>query len=315
MLIFLMAIITSVSMSVFSNERGRVHVHGSCILLNTLGEVRAVFPGIRCYFFDDGRFLSAGQSTLRLFLKDGAISWEYPVGVPNFSVSISPDQKRINIISQKFSMPEKKIFNFGIDILDMEGKILKNLSGFSTRNVFLGPKSITEIPSQIKTSRHSWFRKGNYLLTVPQKGIIVLSRELKVIHSFKLPNSIGQHIESLQVTSSGVLYYLNKAFRLSKEDVMATAIQEFDIDSGKVTFSYPSVPNGSFHIPFGGSVQRIGDDQYQVSHPLAGLYTISRGDSRILNFTAGPLFNDKGIRPASSLVVPKLDSFFKSWDL
>lgn len=269
-----------------------------CSVYDFSGNLTRAFPGIRCIFFDDGRLLSGGPKSLRMFGPLGEMQWEIRRHF-HHHMSLTKDKKYVLALSSTPSRsdPEKRMdLILKIDLL---GKIVaeKNAESlFADVGVSFGkwpsPKgvgrfksegshfnSIYEVAEEISSEP---FVAGSIVVNTLRGGVFVLSPDLKrIFKHWIFPHSDNHSVHDVQVTEDGQLFYFNNKNKEDEKGIYSS-IEIWNPRNRKLSFKYTAQPKQFFYSPVTGSVQMLDKNLVLFSDHLGGVFIINRKTKELI---------------------------------
>ncbi len=294
---------------------------------------RKIFPGELCQFLDDGRFVSATNTSLRLFSKAQEVLWEIK-GHFHHQVNLSVDKKRILVLSSDMVKRERRLQRDDVFvILDLEGKILARESffphiqkrGLKALKWTMTPilkrtgtdletshfNSMYEIPENSYSNTVPWLKAGNIIANSLELGVFVFSPDLKkVLHHRVFEFSQRHNVHDIQITQEGEFLIFNN-LAVTKKKTPSSAIQKFSGPENRMTLEFQGSPPEMFFSAVCGGVQELGDYIF-FSHVTNGGYIYSKSKKEILYFFPGHLGNILENIPTQQLKAIDARAFLKN---
>lgn len=291
------------------------------------------FPGERCIFLDDGKFVSSTKKEIRMFSPGKEILWEIK-GHFHHQVNLSEDKQRILALSSDIVVrDEKKVRDDVVVILNLDGKIIAreriypHLVSERTAKVRkmiqenpLDPEvkyesshfnSIYEIPENKYSKEIPWLQAGNIIINSTGIGVYVLTPNLKkIIHHKVFPFSFLHSIHDVQITPEGEYLIFNNKVTNSR-GARISAIQKYNEPEDKLTLDFRASPQEIFYSPYCGGVQDLGDVIF-FSHVFNGGYLYSKGEKTIIQSFPGVNGDERESSPTQQLKLINGHSFLKN---
>ncbi len=265
-----------------------IHNVIDCQIFDMKGEILRRYPGEFCIFLDDGRFVSAQKSELLLYDQSGKVIWRRAL-FPHHQMNLSLDGKRILVLgseTRSLSKDKKDLFRSDVYyIVDLSGKILNEYRLFDHAQAF--PKerwanakarrfpliwskatypgvswefshtnSFYEIPENILGSRHSAFKKGNFIFNdISLMITFVLNADLKSVlwqsPILREDWTMLHDVQVLQGTDRLLIYDNGTPNRRYSRLLQMNPISE------KIYWEYKAKPSTSFYMEKRGGVQLL----------------------------------------------------------
>lgn len=280
------------------------------------------FPGFMCIFFDDGSFVSASETHIRLINKNSNVVWEVP-GSFHHQMNLSPDGKRIlTLDSVNVDTASGKMRADVPTIISIEGKALHRVTAYDlmkqagqqSLDFYLNPElmrkfgvkqevshfnSIYEIPKINNKNVPSYIKEGNIIVNGLSLGIHVLSPDLKtVLFQTRFPSSDYHWVHDVKVKENGNFLFFNNmdAEPFKKRGLYPTtkllsgntienyssSVQEFDPALKKNIFTFNASPKSMFFSRVCGNVQEIDQGMMLFTHNLNGTFIYSKKQKTIV---------------------------------
>lgn len=328
-----------------------LHLINGCTLYSTSGKQLRLFPGSYCIFFEDGKFLSATESALRLFNKKNEVVWEIP-GHFHHQLNLSSDRKRILTLSSELvETPQGPVRTDVILVISLDGKVLHRQSGVEIMkqakqesiNFFMANQlaeifktkienthfnSVYEIPKITNKNVPSYIKEGNIIVNGLVLGIHILSPDLKtVLFQKKFDTSYNHWVHDVQVKSNGNVIYFNNIDAIPGKPLYpiilsgqnpenySSSVQELDPLMKKIIFNFSASPKSLFFSWVCGSVQELSSDILLFTHYLNGAYIYSKSKKTTLATVPGTNADYHRIVPSQQVKAQDLTAFLSHWTL
>ena len=297
-----------------------------CRLFDSTGSALKTLPGEFCQFYANGDLLTATVESLRMIDQNNYVKWELK-GFFHHQLNKSADGKKILVLDSfiKKTKQEPRLIVEKFMVLDLDGKILFQATSedllrqvpvkMYAPNQQTHLNSFYEIP-KLKTDRvlPSFLKEGNFILNSYRLGVFILSPDLKkVLHHFVFKSSIANQVHDVQVLETGNILFFNNMSVDSQKRNPFSAIQELDMVTNEIIFSFSGTPAGVFYSLFCGGVQELDQEHVLFSHVLTGTYIYSRKTKQIIMNMHETHFRDGLFIPAQQVKMMDLRSFLTHW--
>lgn len=303
----------------------KFNLQNGCQIFDAEGESLKMLPGEFCQFYENGDFLTATNSTLKLIDKFNAVKWELP-GNYHHQINKSADGKRILALDHHQVKVDKKTVRAEIfKVISMEGKVLLQADSRDLLNqVKTNPyskeelthiNSFYEIP-KLTTKRllPDYLKEGNYILNSYRLGIFFLSSDLKkVVHHFLIPPPSAHLVHDAQILENGTMLLFNNMASEASYENPYSAIEQFDLVENKRVFQFTAQPGQMFFSLFCGGVQQLDDEHILFSHLLTGTYIYSKKSNSIVASTYKTHFRERRFFPSQQVKALDLRKFLSHW--
>lgn len=274
-----------------------------CTVLDFNDTILAQFPGSFCVFFDDGSFVSASDTHLRLITKDNEVKWEIP-GYFHHQLNLSIDKTKILALGSR-TFPVKNNGNFRADrvmVVDLAGNVLHEVDaedvlkkiGIRWLNIKVNPalraatgadvemshfNSFYEIPKNPNPA----FKMGGYIVNAHSQGVFIFSPDLlSVTLAPRLRIAPTHDTHDVQVTERGSLLLFLNWHLDSRHGKSFSTVNEVDPRTQKTVFEFSAVPKELFYSQFCGGVQELDGEHVLISDNLTGTFVYSVRRKEIL---------------------------------
>jgi hypothetical protein len=286
-----------------------LHVVVDCSIFDMKGVNLKNLPGDICVFLDDGSFLSATKSKLRMYNKLGTIVWEMP-GHFHHQVNLSLDKQHILAMGSE-SLKEGEE-NFRYDqflVIGLDGKIKhkENIKKYLT-DPKLDLKSQTINDPAIfkewgynkeKTHCNSFYEvpklslagsrpmeQGDLVINCLNLGVFIVSKDLKSLKLLRYLKASWRHqTHDVQITQNGHALVFNNIVMTDTalgRHRSFSAVQIIDLESEKIQYEFKANPEELFFSPVRGGAQELGEDLLVISPGTNGSYIYSRNQKKVV---------------------------------
>lgn len=291
-------------------------------------KVIKIFPGSFCQFLDDGSFISASHTSIRLFSKAQEVVWEIK-GHFHHQVNLSLDKKRILVLTSDIVKRDGKLQrDDAFLILDLDGKTIaresfhphllrRSLTPLNWTTLKMASletshfNSIYEVPENPYSNTVPWLKAGNIIVNCLMLGVFIFSPDLKkILHHRTFTFSQDHFVHDIQITANGEFLVFNN-LALSKNENSHSAIQKFNGPENRMTLDFRASPPEMFYSAHSGGVQEIGDSIF-FSHVVNGGYVYSQTRKEILQSIPGYLGDIIKLNPTQQLKLVDVTEFLKN---
>ncbi|MDO9182988.1 MAG: hypothetical protein Q7U04_11300 [Bacteriovorax sp.] len=248
------------------NKLLETHYQIDCQIFDFQFKAIKNFPGDYCTFLSNGEWISMTGPVIDLHSKTNQLRWHFPqTGFGE--IKLSEDETKIIFLSTELRDYQGKKIRFDtVNLTDRNGvplatwSLFEQLSSITQKikrdaNLLMADigkiESIYEIPANALESKYSFLKKGNFLITLPSFGVVVIDSTFKKIEYIFELNRFG--LREGQILSSGQLIIFTN-----------DNAEEYDLAQNKLLrtlqFKIPS-EEGS---PSSGPVQLIFNNGYIV---------------------------------------------------
>jgi len=297
-----------------------------CRLFDSKGSALKTLPGEFCQFYANGDLLTATVESLRMIDQNNDVKWELK-GFFHHQLNKSADGKRILVLDSfiKKTKQQPRLIVEKFMVLDLEGKVLFEATSedllrqvpvkMYAPNQQTHLNSFYEIP-KLKTDRilPSFLKEGNFILNSYRLGVFIISSDLKkVLHHFVFKSSKDNQVHDVQVLETGNILFFNNMSNDSLRGNPFSAIEELDMVTNEIVFSFSGTPAGVFYSLFCGGVQELDQEHVLFSHVLTGTYIYSRNKKQIISNMHETHFKDGLFIPAQQVKMMDLRQFLSHW--
>lgn len=316
------------------SKRSNFYVYSGCRIFNNFQAEVRVLPGDRCVFFDNGEYLSATTTALRLFGANNELKWEVK-GHYHHQMNLSHDKQRLLVLSssvQRMGEDVPKRFDKFI-IYDLAGKVLHEAESVALLtlanshpntmvnnwpNEFPGIphegshfNSMYEIPPlRPGLKLPSYIAAGNIIVNSTKQGVLVLDPTMtKVLHSRVFSSSLDHTVHDVQVSADGKMIYFNNLVIDGANGSRYSRIEEVDLTTNKMETVFQASPRELFFSKVCGGVQNLDQEHVLISHHVAGFYVYSRKQKAVVYATDTPYWQGNRFVPVQQIYSQDLTSF------
>lgn len=320
----------------FANATTGLHLVSECRIYDIEDKLIAEYPGAMCKFLPDGSIVNMTPDGLNLINKDSHVQWHLP-GHFHHQISLSLDGKRILALSSEIVVKDGERMRLDkVMIIDLKGKVLHQVlsdellkqAKIERKPLDAGPvllaqlnlklenthfNSFYEIPKLSTKDVPSYIQQGNFIVNGRQDGIFILSPDLKTLyHHFYLSQSLNHNVHDVQVMENGHYLLFNNILKESYPSLLVSAVQEIDTKTQKVNYEFTGTPKGIFHSFVSGSIQKLDEDRYLLTHPSNGTFLLSKKENRFLRLYKATHYVNNLHFPAHQVKAYDLSQFFKN---
>ncbi len=338
--------------SAFATDWKELHLTNGCRIYTMTGKQLRSFPGFMCLFFDNGNFISASETHIRLINKNSEVVWEVP-GSFHHQMNLSNDGQRIMTLDSVIvETPKGKMRADVPTIISLDGKVLYRVSAEEimkqtkqlSLDFYLNPElvrkfgvhqeishfnSIYEIPKITARNVPAYIKEGNIIVNGLSLGIHILSPDMKtVLHQTRFPSSDYHWVHDVKVKENGnYLFYNNMdaepsrnrgAFPTTKL-LSGSTIENYSSSVQEITpalknvFTFNASPKSMFFSRICGNVQEIDQDMMLFTHNLNGTFIYSKKQKTIVATIPGTHADGERIIASQEVWARPLSQFLSHW--
>ncbi len=261
----------------------------------------AQYPGFYCSFASNGEWLSLDEDTLTFYDKNNSVKFKFPQLV-HHELKFSRDESKIYFLSSEVKTYKNLKTRFDvINISDLKGNILYRWNTFDhideifkklelnefkneiptdippSHNLALAPyefshlNAISEIPENDLEKKYSFMKKGNLLVTFNGlAAIVIFDPELKTMQHYftKMINTELYGFHDAQILPNGHLIFFKNVS--NKEGELVTSLDEMNLETGEVVWSFSFKKPNFERNPINGSVQVLENNNILIGENSHG---------------------------------------------
>lgn len=329
----------------FKEKSASQHLQIDCKIYDSDTRLIINFPGFTCQFLPSGEWLALFANDLFLYSKDNIVKYKFPYKV-HHELKVSNDQKKFYFLSSEIKMFKGLKTRFDvINVSDINGRLLASWNTFDhiaeiyekfslkifdnhlphkmddknfapdEQMEFTHFNAIYEIPKNPLESKYHYMKAGNLLVTLNGLGGVgIFDPELKKIeHIFPILKTSLNGLHDGQILPNGHLIIFRNYNE--RQNAPFTTIDEYDIPSGKLVWSFEFTEPRFTYNNVGGAVQVLDNDNVLITDNSFGGRAIEidrSGKTVFLKFNDS--LDQKMLKPIYMYRARKvnLDQFFKN---
>lgn len=332
-----------VSFNAFANNWKQLKLINGCRIHAMAGYMERAFPGAICIFLDNGNFISATETAIRMINPKNEIVWEHK-GHFHHQVNLSNDKTKIFALSSEIN---NELREDSFIIFDLDGKVLSTqkaselyrmagmkalnwrmqpltLNGVTASKEFSHFNSFYDVPTLTNKNLPKWLKEGNIILNTQESGIFILSPDMKeLLYHTVLKGSSFHRIHDVQVKANGNFLLFNnlveaglkKPYFLVGYDLTNhhSAVQEIHPETHKIVQEFSANPKTIFYSWICGSIQELDSDTWLFTHFLTGTYIYSKSKKELVASIPGTHADNQRFGPAQQVKAQDLTKFLSHW--